>query len=518
MASPIQRLRALHPSIDIGFKALTRNRLQTGLTMLGITVGVATVLAMLAVGAGAQQSIEQQVRAAGLNQLTIKAGNWKPKTEDVGGAVAHQGDASDTMRLPVDELMPELPSAGDAFFGGPDVVPIAFHPEDDPMEKHDHPLAWQRLGDLEAGLGASTTLSFADAEAIRQLPGVQYVAGGVHGNARVHYKPDSGAEKRWFTRMHGTDLHLLDIKRTWTLRSGRFFTEKEQEQKAEVMVLGSVVAEKIFGVGVDPVGRQIQLWNQSFEVVGVVTSASWVVRPAAGDDEFDAVYMPYTTTHKLLNLTKLNDITVTAASTGEVSAVAKRITDLLRQRHGISAEKPDDFTLVTEATRAITTGGLPPNVAAAIAGNVKELERVTLEQLAGTLERASSTMRWLLAAVAAVSLLVGGIGIMNITLLSVTERTKEIGLRMAVGARGRDVTRQFLTEAVAISLAGGAVGVVLGIVATYLISSTLRWATVVSPWAILMAFGVSAAVGVIFGWYPARRAAELDPIDALRHE
>ena len=513
MASPIQRLRALRPSIDIGFKALTRNRLQTGLTMLGITVGVATVLAMMAVGAGAQRSIEQQVRAAGLNQLTIKAGNWKPKTEDVGGAVAHQGDAEDTMRLPIDELMPEMPTAGDPFAGGAGVLPIAFHPEDDPMEKHDHPLAWQRLGDLEAGLGASATLSFADAEAIRELEGVQYVACGVHGNARVHF-----GEKRWFTRMHGTDLHLLDIKRTWTLRSGRFFTDDEQERKANVMVLGSVVAEKVFGLGVDPVGKDITLWNQNFRIVGVVTSASWVVRPMPGDDEFDAVYMPYTTTHKLLNLTKLNDITVTAASTGEVTTVAKRITELLRQRHGITVEKPDDFTLVTEATRAITTGGLPPNVAAAIAGNVKELERVTLEQLAGTLERASGTMRWLLAAVAAVSLLVGGIGIMNITLLSVTERTKEIGLRMAVGARGRDVTRQFLTEAVAISLAGGAVGVVLGILATYLISSTLRWATLVSPSAVLVAFGVSAAVGVLFGWYPARRAAELDPIDALRHE
>ena len=227
----------------------------------------------------------------------------------------------------------------------------------------------------------------------------------------------------------------------------------------------------------------------------MVTSASWVVRPAPGDDEFDAVYMPFTTTHQLLNLTKLNDITVTSASTGEVSVVSKRIGELLRQRHGITAEKPDDFTISTQATRAIATGGLPPNVAAAIAGNVKELERVTLEQLAGTLERASGTMRWLLAAVAAVSLLVGGIGIMNITLLSVTERTKEIGLRMAVGARGRDVTRQFLTEAVAISLAGGAVGVVLGLVASYLISSTLRWATVVSPSAVLIAFGVSAAVG-----------------------
>jgi putative ABC transport system permease protein len=513
MASPIQRLRALHPSIDIGFKALTRNRLQTGLTMLGITVGVATVLAMMAVGAGAQRSIEQQVRAAGLNQLTIKAGNWKPKTEDSGGAVAHQGDADDTMRLPVEELMPELPDAGDPFAGAADILPIDFHPEDDPMEKHDHPLAWQRLGDLEAGLGASTTLSFADAEAIRQLPGVQYVAGGVHGNARVHF-----GEKRWFTRMHGTDLHLLDIKRTWTLRSGRFFTEEEQDDKAMVLVLGSVVAEKVFGEQVDPVGKDLTLWNQTFRIVGVVTSASWVVRPAAGDDEFDAVYMPYTTTHQLLNLTKLNDITVTASSTGDVSALSKRITELLRQRHNITNEKPDDFTISTQATRAITTGGLPPNVAAAIAGNVKELERVTLEQLAGTLERASGTMRWLLAAVAAVSLLVGGIGIMNITLLSVTERTKEIGLRMAVGARGKDVTRQFLTEAVAISLAGGAVGVVLGLVASYLISSTLRWATVVSPASVFIAFGVSAAVGVLFGWYPARRAAELDPIDALRHE
>jgi len=512
VASPIQRLRALHPSIDIGFKALTRNRLQTGLTMLGITVGVATVLAMMAVGAGAQQSIEQQVRAAGLNQLTITAGNYKQKVEDRGGVVAHQGDADDTMRLPVDELMPEMPDAGDPFAGA-DVVPIRFHPEDDPMEKHDHPLAWQRLGDLEAGLGAAANLSFADAEAIRQMDGVQYVACGIHGNARVHL-----GDKRWFTRMHGTDLHLLDIKRTWTLRSGRFFTEREQDGQAMVLVLGSVVAEKLFGLNVDPVGQDITLWNQPFTVVGVVTSASWVVRPAAGDDEFDAVYMPYTTTHKLLNLTKLNDITVTASSTGAVSDVAKRIAELLRQRHGITNEKPDDFTISTQATRAIATGGLPPDVAAAIAGNVKELEKVTLEQLAGTLERASTTMRWLLAAVAAVSLLVGGIGIMNITLLSVTERTKEIGLRMAVGARGRDVTRQFLTEAVAISLAGGAVGVLLGLLASFTIASTLRWATVVSPSAVLIAFGVSAAVGVLFGWYPARRAAELDPIDALRHE
>src|SRR5918994_1606776 len=188
----LNRLRT-HPSVDIAFKALTRNRLQTGLTMIGITVGVGTVLAMMAVGAGAQRSIEQQVRAAGLNQITVTAGNWKPKTEDSGAAVAHQGDAADTLTLPVPELMPQ-PLAGD------DIALVSRHPEDDPMEKHDHPLAWQRLGDLEAGLGAAATLSFADAEAIRQLDGVQYVACGVHGNARVHF-----GEKRWFTRMHGTD-------------------------------------------------------------------------------------------------------------------------------------------------------------------------------------------------------------------------------------------------------------------------------------------------------------------------
>jgi putative ABC transport system permease protein len=519
----LKQIRSIHPSIDIALKALTRNPLQTGLTMLGITVGVATVLAMMAVGAGAQRSIEQQVRAAGLNQISVTAGNWKPKTEDSGAAVAHQGDAGDTLVLPIPELMPQpgqfgiagdvAPSSSAAPYDLAGDIALVRHPEDDPMEKHDHPLAWQRLGDLEAGLGAAATLTFADAEAIRQLEGVQYVACGVHSNARVF-----SGEKRWFTRMHGTDLQLLDIKRTWTLKHGRFFTEGEQRNAEQVMVLGQVVAEKLFGTAADPLGQTVTLWKQPFRVVGVVTSASWVVRPAPGDDEFDAVYMPYTTTHRLLNLTKLNDITVTAASSGEVSEVARRISALLRQRHGISDRMPDDFTISTQATRAVATGGLPPNVASAIAGNVRELERVTLEQLAGTLERASTTMRWLLAAVAAVSLLVGGIGIMNITLLSVTERTREIGLRLAVGARRRDIMRQFLVEALALSLAGGVAGVVLGIVASAVISTTLRWATIVSPGAVVVAFSVAAGVGIFFGWYPARRAATLDPIDALRYE
>ena len=490
--------------VDVAIKALGRNRLQTGLTMLGISVGVATVLAMMAVGAGAQRSIEQQVRAAGLNQITIRAGNWRPKITDSDEAIAHQGDARESLRHPLDRIKD-------------DVVKAAFHPEDDPMEKHDHPTARQRLGDLEAGLGSAATMTFDDAEAIRRMDGVGYVAGGIHENVRVH-SGGSGQDQRWFTRMHGTDVMMPSIKRAWTFSGGRFFSEREQNRAEQVIVLGQIVVDRLFGAGVNPVGQTVTVWNQPFEVVGVVTSATWVVQPAPGDDQFDAVYMPYTTTQRLLNLSKLNDITVTAESSGEVSRLSRDITKLLRVRHGIGDNDPDDFTIVTQAAKALTTGGLPPSVARAVAGNVAELERVTLEQLALTMERASRTMTRLLAAVAAVSLLVGGIGIMNITLLSVTERTREIGLRMAVGARGKDVMRQFLFEAVVISALGGLAGIVVGVVASIGIARSLQWATVVSPWSVLLAFGVAAAVGVFFGWYPARRAARLDPIVALRRE
>ena len=514
-----------HPIVDIALAALRRNRLQTTLTMVGISMGVATVLAMMAVGAGARTAVEQQVRAAGLNQLTIRAGNWRPKQEETGEAIAHQGDARDSLTLPVPDLRPsqappsplggtEVASGdGGAWEGRRSVARAAFHPEDDPMEKHDHPLARQRLGDLEAGLGSAATLSFDDADAIRQLPGVQYVACGVHENARVY----AGA-KRWFTRMHGTDLELPSIKRAWTFAHGRFFTEREQERGEQVLVLGQVVADKLFGAGVNPVGQEVKLWSQPFTVVGVVTSATWVVTPAPGDDQFDAVYMPYTTTQRLLNLSKLNDITVTAASSGEVSRLAREITTLLRLRHGIGDNQPDDFTVTTQATKALTTGGMPPTVARAVAGNVAELERVTLEQLARTLERAGRTMSWLLAGIAAVSLLVGGIGIMNITLLSVTERTREIGLRLAVGARSADVMRQFLAEAIVLSVAGGTLGIVLGVIASVAIARTLNWSTVVSLSSVVLAFGMSALVGIFFGWYPARRAARLDPIEALRRD
>jgi putative ABC transport system permease protein len=496
-------------SFAIAIKALRRHKLETALTMLGMTIGVAAVLTMIALGTGAEAAIEQQVRAAGMNLIVVTAGNYKSKTEeDDGGVVDHQG------RLELDRD----PAAADrvlwdaADHDTPRVSLAAFHPEDDPMEKHDHPLASQRLGDLEAGLGAAATLTAADADAIRRIKGVQYVAEGVHQNAHV-----TAGARRWFTRLNGSDTELPLIRRAWSFPSGRFFSAREQRNAAQVIVLGSVAAQKLFDT-VDAVGRDVTLWNQTFRVVGVLTSTSFLVAPASRAEQFDAVYVPFTTVHKLLNLSKLNDITITSASTGDVTRVAKDVTDLLRVRHGITLRTPDDFTVTTQARQALAKGGMRPEVARAVVGNVAGLEKVTLEQLSKTLDRASKTMTALLASIAGVSLLVGGIGIMNIMLLSVTKRTREIGIRRAVGARARDVRRQFVAEAVTLSLVGGFVGVLLGFAASTSISQLLRWSSTISPGAVALSFGIAALVGIFFGWYPARQAAQLDPIESLRYE
>ena len=262
----------------------------------------------------------------------------------------------------------------------------------------------------------------------------------------------------------------------------------------------------------------MSLWKQSFKVVGVVSSGSWMVAAAPGDDQFDAIYVPFTTIHKLLNLSKLNDITVTAASTGDVTRLSKAITELLRQRHKIGATQADDFTVATQARQALSKGGMRPEVARSVIGNVDVLEKVTLEQLGKTLDRASRTMTVLLACVAAVSLLVGGIGIMNIMLLSVTERTREIGIRRAVGARAKDVLLQFLMEATTLSVFGGLIGIVIGVAASFSISQWASWSASISPWAVVISFGIAAGVGIFFGYYPARQASEVAPIESLRYE
>jgi putative ABC transport system permease protein len=512
-------------TLAIAVRALRRNRLQTSLTIVGMTIGVAAVLAMIAIGTGAEAAIEDQIRAAGMNLIVVTAGNYKVKsTDDNGGGAVEPSAALRPDPTSVPSVATSVPVAATSVPGAATSVPVAerfiaffsptllAHPEDDPMEKHDHPTARQRLGDSEAGLGSAATLTAADAEAIRALRGVQYVAEGLHQN--VHVK---AGDKRWFTRLHGTDERLPLIRRAWTMQSGRFFSASEQSRAEQVMVLGTVAAQRVFGEEA-AVGRDVTIWNQSFRVVGVVTTTSWMVAPAPGDDQFDAVYIPFSTVHRLLNLAKLNDITITAASTGEVSRIMSEVTKLLRARHQISDDKPDDFTVTTQARQALAKGGMRPEVARAVVGNVSGLEKVTLEQLGKTLDRATRTMTALLAGIAAVSLVVGGIGIMNIMLLSVTERTREIGIRRAVGARARDVRSQFVLEAVALSVTGGILGVIVGLASSQALSRYLHWSTTISAPAVVLAVGVAAAVGIFFGWYPAKQAAALDPIQSLRYE
>jgi putative ABC transport system permease protein len=480
--------------LDLAVKALTRNRLQTALAMLGMTVGVGAVVTSMALGNGAQQAINDQLRAAGANVILVTAGNYQIKGEDVGGGAADHYSA-------------------DASTGAGYRLILAMHPEDDPMAVHNHPTAKQRLGDSAAGLGSAATLTRADAEAIqREAPGVQLVASGVHENVRVF-----NGDFQWFTRLHGGDAELPRIRRGWTFIQGGYFGASDLRDTTQVAVLGKVAADKLFGPGANPVGREVQIWKQPFRVIGVVTSRSWAVQPAAGDDQFDAVYVPFTTIHRLLNLTRLNTITVTTASVGDTTRVAKDIVQLLRRRHGIGEAAADDFTVRTQAQQALGRG-LPPSLARVVSGNLSGVEQVTIEQLSRSMQRANWTMVTLLASVATVSLVVGGIGIMNILLLSVTERTREIGLRLAVGARPRDVLLQFVSESMVLSLAGGLLGIVGGALVSGGLAQLFRWAAVISPTSIVVAVVASTVVGMAFGVAPARRAAGLDPIEALRHE
>jgi putative ABC transport system permease protein len=492
-------------SFEIAAKALAKNKLQTGLTMIGLTIGVATVLTMIALGTGAQTAIQDQVKAAGMNTIIITAGNYKVKTADEQEAIEENAaliapEGAFSFRNTV--YSPE---------NGPRFIPI-FHPEDDPLAVHDHPTAAQRLGDAEAGLGSAATLTSGDASAIRRMNGVQYVSEGVHENAHV-----AVGNKRWFTRLHGDDVSLPNIRRAWVNTHGRFYSRREESNADQVIVLGAVAAEKLFGAE-NPVGETVAIWKQPFKVVGVVGSGSWIVAPAVGDDQFDAVYVPFTTVHRLLNLSKLNDIPVTSASAGDVTRLVKAITDLVRKRHGIGDKKPDDFTVTSQARQALAKGGMRPQVAKSVVANVDTLEKVTLEQLGKTLDRASRTMTALLASVAAVSLLVGGIGIMNIMLLSVTERTREIGVRRAVGARAKDVLLQFLMEATTLSAFGGLSGIIIGIIVSVAISKWASWSASISVLSVVLSFGVAASVGIFFGYYPARQASEVAPIESLRYE
>src|SRR5262245_526405 len=328
----------------IAFKALSRNKMRTGLTMLGMIIGVSAVITLVAMGNGAQSAIEDQIKGAGTNMITVNAGN------------ASQGG-------------------------------------------------------VRGGSGSSSTLTVDDAEAIRkEVSGVEYLSPGVQTQTQV-----VAANQNWFTRIQGADVDLPLI-RAWPTRVGSFFSAQDVSSAAKVAVLGKTVNEMLFGVDADPVGQVIRIRNQPFKVIGVMEPKG---QSGMGPDMDDQILAPYTTVmKKLMGATSLRDITVSAAAAGDTSAVADQIAVLLRTRHNIVPGQDDDFFVRTA------------------------------EEIADIRTAAMGTMTTLLAGIAGVSLIVGGIGIMNIMLVSVTERTREIGLRMAIGAKGRDVLLQFLVEAV----------------------------------------------------------------------
>jgi putative ABC transport system permease protein len=397
----------------IALKALGRNKMRTALTMLGMIIGVAAVITMVALGTGAQSSIEAQIQSAGTNVIIVSAGNFM-------------------------------------------------------------------AGGVRQGQGAASTLVPEDAAAIAQLPGVQYVAAGLNTRGQL-----VAGNQNWNTQVQGTDVDLPLIQ-AWQIEQGAFFTPQDVTTAAKVAVIGSVVRDQLFGPEANPVGQVMRIQKQPFNIVGVLASKG---QTSQGQDRDDVAMVPYTTVmKKIRGVTFINNVTVSAASSNEVKVVADRIATLLRVRHRLQPGDPDDFMVRT------------------------------IEEMASVRKEATQTMTALLASIAGVSLLVGGIGIMNIMLVSVTERTREIGLRMAIGARGRDVLLQFLVEAVVLSLFGGAIGIALGFGLSRGITFWMEWPTAVSTNAVAVAFGFAAATGVFFGFYPARKAAALDPIDALRYE
>ena len=335
-------------------------------------------------------------------------------------------------------------------------------------------------GGVRMGQGNSTTLTPDDAAAIKVLPGVQYAAASANSRAQV-----IAGNQNWSTQVQGTDVDLPLI-RSWPNKFGSFFTPQDVSSAAKVAVLGTVVSGILFGDDVDPTGQIIRIRNQPFKVIGVMISKG---QSSMGQDQDDTIFVPYTTVmKKLQGQQNINGVTVSAASADAIQDTAEAIRGELRVRHKIGNPENDDFMVRT------------------------------LEEMASVQTETTKTMTTLLASIAGVSLLVGGIGIMNIMLVSVTERTREIGLRMAIGARGKDVLLQFLVEAVVISLIGGLIGIGLGFGLSAAVQKFMQWPADISSDAIALAFGFAALTGVFFGFYPARKAASLDPIEALRFE
>jgi putative ABC transport system permease protein len=399
--------------LRIAVRALTRNKMRSLLTMLGIIIGVGAVIATVGLGQGAQQAVQDQIASMGTNLLYISSGSVN-------------------------------------------------------------------RGGLRLGGGATKTLVSDDMKAIlKEVPMIAEAAPGAGTSAQV-----VSDNQNWYTRVTGTEPQYFDI-RNWSFAQGANFTQDDVSRATNVVVLGVTVQQNLFGSG-DAVGQTVRIGTLPFQVVGVLTAKG---QSGLGQDQDDGVYVPITTLQKkITGQDWLQYIMASATSQPASYAAQGQITSLLRDRHRIRTGQDDDFT-------------------------VRNLADVA--QLA---DESSRVMTLLLASIAGVSLIVGGIGIMNIMLVSVTERTREIGIRISIGATESDVLRQFLSESVVLSLTGGIVGILMGVASSITITKFLGWNILISPAAVAAAVVFSMAVGIFFGFYPARKAAMLDPIEALRFE
>ena len=399
----------------VALRALTRNKLRSSLTLLGMVIGVGAVIAMVSLGQGAQKMVQDQIESVGTNLLFVS-----PGSRNFGGA--------------------------------------------------------------QTGAGATPTLTAEDIQAIAQeIPVVVAATPIINSRSQLIF-----GNQNWQTQVVGTS-ETAPLVRNWKLAEGDFFDDGDVRSASRVIVLGKTVADNLFQ-GIDPIGQTVRVRNLPFRVTGVLAPKG---QSAMGQDQDDLAVIPYTTAQKKLRKSPLLwiDTGMVVTSSPLASRVAeKEITDLLRQRHNLRPNDPDDFQVRN------------------------------LTDVAQAAEQTTLILTLFLGSIAAVSLLVGGIGIMNIMLVSVTERTREIGIRMAVGARSSQIRMQFLTESVVLSLTGGLIGLLLGAVLAVVVSRILGFPTFVSSLSMVVSFAFSAAVGVFFGYYPAHRAASLDPIEALRYE
>lgn len=398
----------------IALRALANNKLRAFLTMLGIIIGVASVIAMLAIGQGSKRSIQQQISEMGSNMIMIHPG------AEMRGGVRQDPSAMQTLKL-------------------------------DNYEKLSEECTY--LSGISPNVSSSG----------------QLVAGS----------------NNYPSSISGVSIDYLNIRQL-SVEQGEMFTENDIRTAAKVCVIGKTIVDNLFPDGSDPIGKVIRCNQIPMRVVGVLKSKGY---NSMGQDQDDVVLAPYSTVMKrLLAQTYLGGIFASALTEDMTEEAVEEITSILRREHKLKATDDDDFTIRTQ------------------------------QELSSMLNTTTDLMTTLLACIAGISLVVGGIGIMNIMYVSVTERTREIGLRMSVGARGVDILSQFLIEAILISITGGLIGVIIGCGASFMIKAIAHWPVFIQPWSVLLSFAVCTVTGVFFGWYPAKKAADLDPIDAIRYE